>query len=127
MPRSDSGRAATVVAQRRGGGLNDVPKTLFEVIYRVRAFAKQNVWLEVSATAGRTTPAQAWDRRPRAAAPLSRGGAQNVHSQLHFPWHDVLYGFEAEIGSDFIPAQTGIQRVDHRSTLARCIQSDSGS
>jgi hypothetical protein len=26
VPRSDSGRAATAVAQRRGGGLNDVPK-----------------------------------------------------------------------------------------------------
>jgi hypothetical protein len=36
-------------------------------------------------------------------------------------------GYEAPIGSYPIPAQTGIQRVDHRSTLARCIHSHSGS
>ncbi len=72
-------RAATAVAQRHGGGLRDPPRTVIQA-FRIEEepLRARNVRLEVSAKAGRTTPALAWDRRPvpSSAPPQPRRGIE---------------------------------------------------
>ncbi len=73
VPRSDSGRAA---AQGWSEGCTENRHS--SVSYRRRAFAARNVRLEVSARAGRTTPALAPGPPSLCQRPplLSRGGEQ---------------------------------------------------
>ncbi len=76
--RSDSGRAAA-----RGWSEGCTKTCHSSVSYRGRVFAARNVRLEVSARAGRTTPALAPGPPSLCQRPplLSRGGNCNVQSQ----------------------------------------------
>ena len=85
MPRSDSGRAAA------RGGLNDVPKTLF------RDDRSHH-------------PGQALDSVPRRAPLLSRGRDKSrISSYPLSRGMTFCMGFEAEIGSNVVPAKAGTQ------------------
>lgn len=78
MPRSDSGRAAA------RGGLRDALRTVIQAFRIEEEPWWQSVRLAVSAGAGRTTPALAWDHRPvpSPAPPHPRRGIKMCNSQM---------------------------------------------